>query len=178
MTPSFAPKALQASECYDRPLAQGERLSSVPLCRLQPKWLRMMMMMMMMRMLIIMMMMMMMTLYALTELSGASAGGGGGGGWGGSAIHASTSPDGVRLLQLTQPSQQHIIMSRRQAFITPHGIVYIRWNSVSKQNTISYCENGTRETTGCMNSIWPFFTHVPLDSRFRMSVPYTLIRRY
>ena len=80
MTPSFAPKALQASECYDRPLAQGERLSSVPLCRLQPKWLRMMMM--MMRMLIIMMMMMM-TLYALTELSGASAGGGGGGWVGG-----------------------------------------------------------------------------------------------
>ena len=60
-------------------------------------------------------------------------------------------------------------MSGRQTFITHHGIVYTRWISLSKQNTISYCETGTHETTGYINSICPF-SHMfllTLDSECR-----------
>ena len=99
------------------------------------------------------------------ELAGHAEWGGGGF----STIHASTSTGGVRLLQLTQPKQKYIIMSGRQTFITHHGIVYIRWISLSKQNTISYCETGAHETIGYINSICPF-SHMfllTLDSECR-----------
>ena len=60
-------------------------------------------------------------------------------------------------------------MSRRHAFITHHGIVYIRWISVSKQNTISYCETGTHETIGYMNSICPFSHILPIVASSALS---------
>ena len=61
-------------------------------------------------------------------------------------------------------------MSRRQAFIAHHGIVYIRWISVSKQqNAISYCETSTHETTGYMNSICPFSHILPIVASSALS---------